>query len=241
MVEATSAAQSTDDRDESTADSLSPAMEDYLRHIYNLEEAGEEWVSNSAVADRLSVERATVTSMFDALGDRGFLEREKYRPVRLTPLGRTAALAVVRKHRLVETFLVEVFDYELSEVDAEADTLEHHLSDRLAREFSNLLGAPELDPHGDPIPDANLDVPAAGERVSVADTDVGTRHVVTRVTSRDDETLAYLVEAGVKPSATLTVDETTPFGMVTVSVESDESTVSLPADVAASVLVESVE
>lgn len=217
--------------------SLTPVMEDYLRHIYNLETETGGWVSNAMVADRLDVTRATVTSMFDALAARGLIDREKYRPVRLTDEGRTAALAVVRRHRLLETLLVEVFGYGLGEVDAEADALEHHVGDRLCREIEQVLGMPETDPHGDPIPDANLDVPRDDAAQSLAEVAESSRVEVTRILTQDEATLDYLVEVGIEPSAVLTLDERTSFGMVTITVGETGERTNLPETIAAKLLV----
>ncbi|WP_435333850.1 metal-dependent transcriptional regulator [Haloarchaeobius sp. TZWWS8] len=217
--------------------SLTPTMEDYLRHIYRLEEQGNDWVTNSMVADRLGVERATVTSMFGTLADAGLIEREKYRPVQLTDEGRRVALRVVRRHRLVETLLLESFDYSISEVDAEADVLEHHLSDRLCREIARVLDEPETDPHGDPIPDANLDVAGGEDTVPLTDVPPSENVAVQRILSQDEAVLDHLVSAGVEPSATLRVDERAPFGMVTVSVHGTGEQTSLPEAVAAKIRV----
>lgn len=216
-------------------------MENYLRHIYNLEREADGWVSNTRLAERLGVSKPTVTSMFDALAERDLIEREKYRPVRLTEEGRTTALDVVRKHRLVEALLVEVFEYDLSEVDSEADVLEHHVSDRLCREVERVLGMPELDPHGDPIPDANLDVHDEKATLSLVEAPEGSQVEVTRILSHDDETLDYLVSAGIEPTASLVLEEKTPVGLITVAVSETDRQTSLPESVAAEVLVALVD
>lgn len=138
---------------------LTSTVEDYLRHLYRLEQETDDRVSNSAIAERLGVTRATVSSMLETLSDRGLIERERYRPVRLTTEGKELALGVIRRHRLAETMLSELFDYTISEVDTEADILEHHLSPRLCREIEQQLNMPETDPHGDPIPDTTSTFP----------------------------------------------------------------------------------
>ncbi|WP_237718839.1 metal-dependent transcriptional regulator [Halogranum rubrum] len=213
-------------------------MEDALRHIYRLAETGDGWVSNTAVATQLDVTRATVSSTFDALATRGLVEREAYRPVRLTEAGETAALDVVRRHRLVETLLVEMFDYAMSEVDVEADRLEHHLSDRLCREIERTLGMPSADPHGDPIPDAALDV-EHGDLIPLFDVDEAAVVEVVRILLRDDETLDELVSVGIEPSAVLTLTERTPLGTVVVTVSGTDQQTTLPEAVASAILVES--
>lgn len=212
-------------------------MEDALRHIYRLAETGDGWVSNTAVATQLDVTRATVSSTFDALAARGLVEREAYRPVRLTDAGQTAALDVVRRHRLVETLLVETFEYAMSEVDVEADRLEHHLSDRLCHEIERTLGMPSVDPHGDPIPDAALDV-EEDNLVPLFDVDEASVVEVVRIPTRDDETLTELVSVGVEPSAVLTLTERTPLGTVVVTVSETGRQTTLPETVAAAILVD---
>jgi DtxR family Mn-dependent transcriptional regulator len=222
------------------AAALSPRYEDALRHIYRLETTGDGWVANADLARHLDVTRATVTSTFQALADRGLVEHETYRPVRLTDAGRRVALDVVRRHRLVETALCDLFDYGLSEVDVEADVLEHHLSDRLCAALERELGMPTTDPHGDPIPDAELTLPETVSTDSLASVPVATGRVeVRRVRSTDDAVIDYLADAGVAPGSVLTVAERTSFGMVTVDV--DGSRTSLPSDVAGSVLVVPVD
>ncbi|MCT9097169.1 metal-dependent transcriptional regulator [Haloarchaeobius sp. HME9146] len=236
---ATASPDSPDDDDQTG--SLTTVMEDYLRHIYALERASEGRVSNSTLADRLGVSQPTVTSMFDTLAERGLIDREPYRPIVLTPAGEQAALEVVRKHRLVETLLTEQFGFAISEVDAEADALEHHISDRLCREIDRKLGHPAFDPHGDPIPDAELAVRAETDAVALVEVAESTRVEVTRITTQDEETLSYLVAAGIEPAAQLTVEEIAPFGMVTVSVDGDAGRESLPESLATHILVRPTE
>ncbi|WP_435318780.1 metal-dependent transcriptional regulator [Haloarchaeobius sp. TZWSO28] len=235
------ATASPDSPDDDQTGSLTTVMEDYLRHIYALEQASEDRVSNSTLADRLGVSQPTVTSMFDTLAERGLIDREPYRPIVLTPAGERAALEVVRKHRLVETLLTDQFGFAISEVDAEADALEHHISDRLCREIDRKLGHPAFDPHGDPIPDAELAVRADTDAVALVEVAESSRVEVTRITTQDEETLSYLVAAGIEPAARLTVEEVAPFGMVTVSVDGDSGRESLPESLATHILVRPTE
>ncbi|MFC7058865.1 metal-dependent transcriptional regulator [Halovenus salina] len=232
-----------DSVDSDTADTseLSPAvtpeMEDYLRRMYRLEQDADGRVPNSQIADRLGVTRSSVTSMLGALSERGLIDRERYRPVCLTTTGERLALRVIRKHRLAETMLSELFGYAISEVDAEADILEHHLSDRLCREIERTLNVPETDPHGDPIPDSNLDMPQSTDGTSLADVKPSTRVEVVRILTQDDDVLAYLESVGLGPSEHLRLVETTPVGMVVVTVEESCKDVSLPEGVASQILV----
>lgn len=221
--------------------SVTPKMEDYLRRIYRLQRESEGRVSNSTIAESLDVSRASVTSMLETLADRGLVDRERYRPVRLTETGAALALRVVRRHRLAETMLADLFDYALSEVDAEADVLEHHLSARFCRRLERLLGEPVVDPHGDPIPNADLALPGTTTASSLTDVEPSATVEVTRVLTQDDDTLDYLVGVGVEPGARVRLTETTPIGTVRLtSPESDDET-TLPVAVASQVLVTVVD
>lgn len=214
---------------------LSDVMEDYLKAIYLLQrDAGEEGragqISTSAIAERLDVTSPTVTSMLEKLDERGLIDREKYKGVRLTPEGETVAIEVLRHHRLIESFLADQLDYEWDEVHDEADVLEHHISERFESRIAEALGDPLVDPHGDPIPGADLAPPEDAPGQYLVDSDVGDHVVVQRVRHRTDEELRYLSEHGISPGVELTLTEVAPFGMVTV--ESDGGTQSLPEDVA---------
>src|SRR6056297_3962162 len=138
---------------------LSDVMEDYLKSIYALQTEDGEPVSTSALADYLDVTSPTVTSMVEKLEDRGLVEREKYKGGELTNEGRTVALEVLRHHRLLEAYLTEHLDYSWSQVHEEADALEHHISEEFERRLAEALGDPQVDPHGDPIPSADLQPP----------------------------------------------------------------------------------
>ncbi|MFC7154833.1 metal-dependent transcriptional regulator [Halomarina halobia] len=209
---------------------LSDVMEDYLKTIYILQRETGERVSTSAIAERLEVTPPTVTSMLDKLEERGLVEREKYKGVTLTPEGETVAIEVLRHHRLIEAYLAEALDYDWTDVHEEADRLEHHISERFESRIAEALGDPSVDPHGDPIPGADLAPPedAPGKRLD--ECAVGDRVVVQRVRHRTGEELRYLAESGVEPGTEIEVVEIAPFGMITV--EGDAGRQSLPADVA---------
>lgn len=133
---------------------LSPAQEDYLKHILRL--GGREgWVSTQALADTLQVKPPSVTEMVRRLADLGLLEHRPYRGVSLSDRGHRAARELVRHHRLLETFLVEVLGMGGAEVHEEAERLEHVLSRRLEERIAAVLGHPATDPHGRPIPAAD--------------------------------------------------------------------------------------
>lgn len=211
---------------------LSAVMEDYLKGIYQLQHEGSaERVRTSAIAEHLDVTPPTVTSMLSKLEERGLAEREKYKGVSLTTEGERVALEVIRHHRLLEAYLTEHLDFTWSEVHDEADRLEHHISEAFEERVAATLEDPTVDPHGAPIPNADLEPPTEPAGEALAECEEGTVVEVREVSDRDPEVLEYLSEHGVNPGVSLTVEEVAPFGMVTVRVESGATT-SLPEDVA---------
>lgn len=216
---------------------ITPKMEDYLRRIYRLEREADGRVSNSEIAERLGVTSASVTSMLSTLSNQGLIDRERYRPIRLTTEGKELALRVVRRHRLAETMLAELFEYAISEVDAEADVLEHHLSERLCREIERKLGMPETDPHGDPIPNSNLDLPQSEDVTSLVEIEESASVEVTRILTQDDEVLEYLVSIGLEPTERLHLNEITPIGIMVVTIGDASEQTGLPRRLASQILV----
>jgi len=225
-----------DARPRPSSEVISAVMEDYIKSIYALERDEGGRVSTSALADYLDVTAPTVSSMVKKLEERGLVDREEYKGVTLTEGGEIVALEILRHHRLLEAFLTEQLDYSWVDVHDEADRLEHHVSEKLSDRIAEALGNPPVDPHGDPIPDADLSLPEAGETVRLGDADEGDRVVVQRIRHQGDAELRYLSDAGVQPGAELTVVDVAPFGMVTVETPSDEQ--SLPAEIARLIEVE---
>ncbi|WP_281194122.1 metal-dependent transcriptional regulator [Halorubrum sp. F4] len=218
---------------------LSDVMEDYLKAIYVLQAEEGAPVSTSAIAEYLEKTPPSVTDMLGKLSDRGLVEREPYQGVELTAEGEAVALEIVRHHRLLEAFLADQLDYDWSDVHEEADALEHHISEEFERRVAEALNDPEVDPHGDPIPGADLDPVDEGSGPRLSDHPEGDRVVVTRVSDRDDDELEYLADAGITPGTTIEVVDVAPFGMVTVRTPASEQ--SLPAEVARSIRVEDAE
>ena len=186
------------------------AAEDCLKTIYGLANSGEPATTGS-LAHRLGVSSPSVSAMIKRLESEQFLERPKGCGLRLTAQGERAALRVVRRHRLLETFLVRVLDMAWDEVHAEAELLEHALSDRLEERIDALLGHPTRDPHGDPIPPRHgRHVEEWGEPLDGVPTGVHFR--VERVSDRDSDSLRYLGALGLVPGAVIEVQEQAPFG-----------------------------
>jgi DtxR family Mn-dependent transcriptional regulator len=184
--------------------------EDALRTIFVLSGRGDP-VSTSVLAHHLHVTAPTVSSMLRRLAEHGLVERAEDHRASLTPHGAGHARHVVRRHRLLETFLVQVVGLATHEVHAEADALEHAVSDRLLDRIDEILGRPTYDPHGDPIPRAG-DAHVEGWGTRLDDAAVGGKFRVERVQDWDDAALRHLTELGVVPGVTLIVLERAPFG-----------------------------
>jgi DtxR family Mn-dependent transcriptional regulator len=215
---------------------LSDVMEDYLKAIYRIQARSGPPVSTSAIADAIDKTPASVTSMLGTLEDRGLVVHQKYKGVELTTDGERVALEVVRHHRLLEAYLAEHLDYSWSEVHDEADALEHHISEEFERRVAAALDDPAVDPHGDPIPSADLAPLDGDDTTPLSACEVDDRVVVTRVSDRDREDLEYLEAAGITPGTALELVGVAPFGMVTVRVDGDTEQ-SLPESVAESIRV----
>jgi len=217
--------------------SPSSSVGNYLKAIRESAEVGS--ASTKDVAERLSVSQASVTNMFARLREMGLVEYERYHGASLTEEGLSEALRLVRRHRLIETFLLDRLGYSWEEVHEEAEKLEHAVSDRFTERLADMLGHPDHDPHGDPIPavdgtlepDGSFTLPAAaaGERVLIA-----------RVGDETTGVLTYLGERGLVPGRLLTVEEVrTVDGVITVADE-DGATHSLGTPLAGTLFVRSV-
>ena len=188
----------------------SEAIEDYAKAIYSLAGRTDGAVSTNALAERLGVTPASVSAMVKKLDDRGLVEHVPYKGVALTPAGKRVALEVLRHHRLLETYLAEHLGVPWDRVHEEAEALEHVLSEYLEARIAAKLGNPTHDPHGDPIPSAELEI-AEGDTVSLAGLDAGARGHFVRVSDSDPEMLRYLAERGVALGDALEVLERQPF------------------------------
>ncbi|EYT60372.1 MULTISPECIES: metal-dependent transcriptional regulator [Microbacterium] len=182
----------------------SPAADDYLKTVYAHTEWQDAPITPSVLAAKLGIAPSSVTEMVKKLAAAGLVSHVPYGAVRLTEAGTARALAMVRRHRLVETWLVQEFGYGWDEVHDEAEVLEHTISDRLLEGIDARLGRPRFDPHGDAIPDADGRI----ERepfVLLADAPVGHTGRVLRVDDRDPELLRALEPLGLAVASTVTV------------------------------------
>ncbi|HEU5010537.1 MAG TPA: metal-dependent transcriptional regulator [Gaiellaceae bacterium] len=204
---------------------LSIAVQDYLKSIYALESEGER-VTTSALARRMGVSAPSTTAMTKRLAELGLVERLPYRGVALTDAGRRGALEVLRHHRLLERYLVDRLGLSLHEVHAEAELLEHALSEELEARIDAELGFPTHDPHGDPIPDRELRLVGGNDR-TLLDLEPGTRASISRVPDGDSALLRYLGELGIVPGSDLELVGYAPFGgPVTVRTQRGEHAIS---------------
>src|SRR5215212_8055408 len=195
----------------------SSSVGDYLKAIWEL--AGEGAASTKEVAERLSVSSASVTNMFGRLQELGLVRYERYGGASLTRRGLEEALRLVRRHRLIETFLMEHLGYSWQDVHEEAEKLEHAVSDKFTGRLAEFLGYPGRDPHGDPIPAA--DGTLALERSSpLSEAEVGQRVRIVKVSDESAPVLNHLGERDLVPGRMLGVTEVrTLDGVVTIEDE----------------------
>jgi DtxR family Mn-dependent transcriptional regulator len=189
----------------------SPAVEDYSKAIFSLQSRGEEPVSTNALADRLGITPGSVSAMLKKLDELGLITHVPYRGVRLTADGRRLALEVIRHHRLLESFLADTLGMPWDRVHAEAEILEHVLSEDLEELIAAKLGNPTVDPHGDPIPDADLQLEERATH-SMESLEPGDSGSFVRVSDTDPEMLRYLAGCGIHPGDRFAVRERQPFG-----------------------------
>lgn len=186
-------------------DSLSPVAQDYLKTIWSTTEWGQAPISAKGLAEKFGTSPASVTDTVKRLAGMGLVAYTPYRPVELTAAGRALAVQMVRRHRLIETFLVERLGYGWDEVHDEAERLEHAVSDDFTARIDALLGRPSHDPHGDPIPDASGRTHRDAGTVALAQASGPQAFEVVRVSDADPEVLAAAAKAGITPGARVEV------------------------------------
>lgn len=193
-------------------DRPSPAVQDYLKAIYQLDESAQVAgpVTTTRVAEALGVTTASASNMLKKLDGLGYATQVKRQGVELTATGRQAALEVIRHHRLLELYLAEALGMSWDRVHEEAEVLEHAISPELSELIAAKLGNPTHDPHGDPIPTVDGEIESHGSR-PLADLEPGDRGVFVRVSDSDPEMLRWLSERGIAPGDRLEVIERQPF------------------------------
>ena len=221
-----------------SSEALTAPVEDYLKVIYEIERRGEA-AGTSDIAQRLAIAPASVSGMVRRLADQGLIAHERYRGVRLTAAGRRAALRTLRRHRVIEAYLVHSLGFAWDRVHEEAERLEHAASDELIDRMAAAIGEPTVDPHGAPIPtrDGTVDERA---HVSLAELPVHRRARVVRVSDDDAQRLRYLAELDLRLGAEVEVVARAPYdGPITLEVDGGRQVVG-PA-LAGQVQVEPVE
>jgi DtxR family Mn-dependent transcriptional regulator len=204
--------------------SITRSVEDYLKAIFLLEAKGQP-ASTSDIAEHLELSAPSVSGMIKRLSDQDLIEHAPYKGVVLTSSGRRVALRMLRRHRLIEAYLVGFLGYSWDTVHDEAERLEHAVSDVLIERMATALGNPRFDPHGDPIPDQNG---AMDELVytPLAEIPTGETAEIRRVATSQAERLRYLKLSGLTPGTRVTVTQHQPFrGPITVSTEGHEQVI----------------
>lgn len=208
---------------------ITDSAQDYLKAIYDLTRSGQP-ASTNALAARLSVAPASVTGMIQKLSTTrpALLSYRKHQGVKLSPSGERAALEVIRHHRLLETYLVSALGYSWDEVHQEAERLEHVISEDFEARIADALGNPERDPHGEPIPSADLEMPELDD-LPLSQVAPGQTVIVRRVIADDPDLLRYFEALGILPGVKLRVLSMTPFdGNLRVRLKSKQVILGLP-------------
>jgi DtxR family transcriptional regulator, Mn-dependent transcriptional regulator len=188
----------------------SHAVQDYAKAIWSLGQRSHEPVSTSALAERIAVSPASASAMVKRLESLGLATREPYHGVELTPAGERVALEVVRHHRLLELYLAQALGMPWDRVHAEAEVLEHAISEEVSERIADALGNPTHDPHGDPIPTADGMIEEAPTR-AFSDLDPGDVGTFVRMSDADPEMLRYLSDRGILPGDAFEIVEKEPF------------------------------
>lgn len=190
---------------------LTPNIEDYLKAIFEINQPPQR-VSTNQIAEALGVSAASVTGMLKKLSDNDppLVVYQKHHGASLTSAGEQVALEILRHHRLLEMYLVQVLGYDWAQVHQEADRLEHVISEDFEARIDQALGHPSHDPHGDPIPDSDLNLPES-PTLRLFDLDCGDTAIIHRVGSENPELLRYLAEMGMMPKVTIKILDRTPY------------------------------
>lgn len=189
---------------------LSTSTQNYLKAIWGLKEWSSEPVTATLISAQLGLKLSSVSDAVRKMAKQGLVSHTPYGAVELTDRGRQYALDMVRRHRLLESFLVQALDYTWDEVHDEADNLEHAVSDMLIERVDKFLNFPSRDPHGDPIPtvDGNITIPRAHR---LSDSGAQSQVIVERISDSDPQLLAFLKEHGIVTGAVLDTREGAPF------------------------------
>ncbi|OLT32881.1 DtxR family transcriptional regulator [Rhodococcus sp. CUA-806] len=202
---------------------LSAVAQDYLKVIWTASEWSEDTVSTKMLSERIGVSASTVSEAIRKLADQGMVDHARYGAISLTERGRHAAVAMVRRHRLIETYLVRELGYGWDEVHDEAEILEHAVSDLMMSRIDAKLGFPQRDPHGDPIPSVDGDI-SSPEATRLSDYANGQNGRVARISDSDPAILRYFDTVGITLDLVITVVERRDYaGTVAIELGHEES------------------
>ena len=219
---------------------LPERSQDYLKKIFDLQEWSGGGVSLSVLASHMDQRPSTASEAIKRLATQGLVDHAPYGDIELSEAGRRIALTMVRRHRLIETFLCNHLGYGLDEVHDEAEVLEHAVSDTFVDRIASLLNNPTRDPHGDPIPDEGGHIPASSAFL-LSDAHTGEQLIVDRISDRDAALVRYLTEHGVLPGVHITVGERVFADMAELHITESETRVQLPASSLSAVLVSAAD
>ncbi len=211
--------------------------ENYLKAIYNLLEKGDKKISTTSLSKKLATAPASVTDMLKKLAEKKLISYEKYKGVSLTTSGKKIAVAIIRKHRLWELFLVEKLGFKWDEVHDMAEQLEHIKSDKLVEKLNNYLGQPKFDPHGDPIPDEQGNFHAV-QTHPLSSMHQNERVTITGVLDHGTSFLRYLSKSELSLGQKIIIKEIQEFDKsMLVGISGKSTTVQISHDVAKNLLV----
>ncbi|MDO5030823.1 MAG: metal-dependent transcriptional regulator [Corynebacterium sp.] len=201
---------------------LPAKTQDYLKVIWDLHERTGDKATLGDIAERMGEKKPTASEAVKKLAARGFVVHEPYQGIMLTEHGKDIALVMVRRHRLIESFLVSKLGYTWDQVHEEAEKLEHAVSDDFIARIDAMLGYPKRDPHGDPIPSESGDIEGV-VRTDLTDIRIGESVVVDRINDSDPELLRYLAAAGVGPGTELRAESAPYAGMRVFAIVADSA------------------
>lgn len=207
-------------------------VENYLKTTLLMGlKTGSEWVTTGQLATAMSVAPGTVTAMLKTLAESGHADYRPYEGVRLTDVGRTIAMRILRRHRLIELFLVKTLNLDWDQVHEEAENMEHAVSDRLVDRIDEFLGRPVSDPHGDPIPSADGAMRGHPElAVPLDSVKSGSQIRLVRVTDQEGDFLRFLRDSGLSLNRECRVVLNSPeAGIVTTEIDGRQVTLGYPA------------
>jgi len=217
---------------------MSIATENFLKEIYQLSQSPEAEAKPGIIAEKLAISNAAATDMARNLAAKEFIIYEKYKVLRLTSKGKKLALTLLRKHRLWETFLYRTLNINLSQIHNEAELLEHSTSDFLVDKINSYLGEPAFDPHGDPIPRSNGEIPSTDELIQLSTAKQGQQYFIRRLSSSENEFFEFCNDNSIEIGQSLEVKKQYPTQNST-AIKIKENRVLLNQELANKIYVES--